>query len=90
VLRPQGLYQSIHSTILCFVDSTFARTVSQQWHRILATHTSERRSDQYALREALFPYTSKAMDGSHEWPLANLWHDGSNSRTINGRKPETW
>jgi hypothetical protein len=84
IMTSKGIIQLIHSTILLFPSADLARRVSERWIGYLRKQASQR-TDEIALMRALEGIPTRAIDGTHEWPLPHLWHDGANSRLVNGR-----
>jgi hypothetical protein len=87
-LTHAGPRQFLHSTLLVFPTAALARHVSARWHAHFCQKTHPR-TDEPALVRALEGIPTRALPGSHEWPLPGLWHDGAHSRLVNGRPAPT-
>jgi hypothetical protein len=83
-LTHQGPRQMLNSTVLVFPGTRIARSISAEWLRQLRAQ-GPRNTDETALFWAIYNVQTTRLPGNHEWPLENLWHDGANSRSVNGR-----
>lgn len=74
----------LRSTVLVFGTADLARKISARWRSILQPD----RTDEPALWQSIsWEVDCAPLPGTHEHPLPNLWHDGRNSRVVNGRAP---